>query len=87
MDNDFFNDDDDDDDYVPLNKIKTKTKFKKPKLSDIKVFKEKKKHTVKKLKVWNQNDVVQFDDIPKEGKPGQLITCCKLLLIVFKKGG
>ncbi|KAI8428806.1 hypothetical protein MSG28_007474 [Choristoneura fumiferana] len=41
LDDDFFQDDDDDD-YVPP-KEKQKTKFKKPKLSDIRVFKEKKK--------------------------------------------
>ncbi|KAM3962895.1 uncharacterized protein ACR2FA_002991 [Aphomia sociella] len=49
LEDDIFQDDDDDADYVPPTE-KLKTKFKKPKLSDIKVFKGK-KPIVRKLKV------------------------------------
>ncbi|XP_026753787.3 zinc finger protein 813-like isoform X1 [Galleria mellonella] len=49
LDDDIFQDDDDDADYIPPTE-KQKNKFKKPKLSDIKVFKGK-KPIVRKVKV------------------------------------
>ncbi|XP_048485107.1 zinc finger protein 84 isoform X1 [Plutella xylostella] len=65
LDDNFFQDDDyDDQDYVPPKKEKGKTKFKKPKLSDIKVYKEKK--VLGKVKVIKQES--------GEGK-ANLITC------------
>ncbi|KAI8428803.1 hypothetical protein MSG28_007474 [Choristoneura fumiferana] len=77
LDDDFFQDDDDDD-YVPP-KEKQKTKFKKPKLSDIRVFKEKKKTIVRKLKVltkiMDETNGASSDD--SKPKSATTITCCK----------
>lgn len=80
LEDDFFQDDDDDD-YVPPTE-KTKTKFKKPKLSDIKVFKG--KTVMRKIKVIK----TLKDDFGKDkmktredGKPTRStsITCYPIL--------
>ncbi|XP_047986488.1 zinc finger protein 875-like [Leguminivora glycinivorella] len=82
LDDDFFQDDDNDvdDDYVPP-KEKQKTKFKKPKLSDIKVFKEKKKTVVRKLKVLSKSD--SFESLSSsddgKGKTATTITCYPIM--------
>lgn len=79
MDDDIFQDDDDDD-YVPPTE-KAKTKFKKPKLSEIKVFKGK-KTIVRKVKVLKKIKD-EFDEKPnviksEDGKTkSTMITCCK----------
>ncbi|XP_063621512.1 zinc finger protein 69-like isoform X1 [Cydia splendana] len=80
LDDDFFQDDDDDD-YVPP-KEKLKTKFKKPKLSDIKVFKEKKKTIVRKLKVLSKSDSFETFQSPSDdgkGKTATTITCYPIM--------
>lgn len=88
--NDFFDDDvyhdDDDDDYVPPTE-KPKNKFKKPKLSDIKVFKGK-KPIVKKVKVikqYKQNPYGESSTIVIDDKKSTTITCCKYLHCNYKK--
>ncbi|XP_073951363.1 LOW QUALITY PROTEIN: uncharacterized protein [Choristoneura fumiferana] len=79
LDDDFFQDDDDDD-YVPP-KEKQKTKFKKPKLSDIRVFKEKKKTIVRKLKVltkiMDETNGASSDD--SKPKSATTITCYPIM--------
>lgn len=79
MDDDIFQDDDDDD-YVPPSE-KSKTKFKKPKLSEIKVFKAK-KPVVRKVRVVRQfkHDLRDADAINEERK-STTITCCKFCFI------
>ncbi|XP_049865922.1 zinc finger protein 583-like isoform X2 [Pectinophora gossypiella] len=76
LDDDFFQEDDDDD-YVPPEK---KTKFKKPKLSDIKVFKGK-KTVVRSVKVLTQ--VKSEDGKSKEKGEGKskatTITCYPIM--------
>lgn len=82
LDEDFFNNDDDDD-YIPP-ATKKKTKFKKPNLSDIKVFKEKTKPLVKRIKILRKKDLMlDNSDLQKhyEEKPGTLITCCEFIII------
>lgn len=79
LDDDVFQDDDDDD-YVPPVE-KPKTKFKKPKLSDIKVFKGKalvrKVKVVKKLKDDYSVDSNRSRDENKT--KSTTITCCKYI--------
>ncbi|XP_045764628.1 zinc finger protein 354A-like [Maniola jurtina] len=84
VDNDFFDDDvyhdDDDDDYVPPTE-KPKNKFKKPKLSDIKVFKGK-KPIVKKVKVikqYKQNPYGESSTIVIDDKKSTTITCYPIM--------
>ncbi|XP_052738485.1 zinc finger protein 43 [Bicyclus anynana] len=83
-DNDFFDDDvyfdDDDDDYVPPTE-KLKTKFKKPKLSEIKVFKGK-KPIVRKVKVIKQYKQEPYDEpsaIVIDDKKSTTITCYPIM--------
>lgn len=84
LDDDVFHydvDDDNDEDYVPVIE-KTKSKFKKPKLSDIKVFKGK-QTVVKKIKVLKGTKKDIFDTLDHEingkdkGRKATTITCCK----------
>ncbi|KAI5644084.1 zinc-finger associated domain (zf-AD) domain-containing protein [Phthorimaea operculella] len=84
LDDDVFQDDAEDDlDYKPPNK---KTKFKKPKLSDIKVFKGK-KTVIRKVKVLSQvkeemrNKQQNRQQTNKEGKPvkSTTITCYPIM--------
>lgn len=76
LDDDIFQDDDDDD-YVPPAE-KQKTKFKKPKLSEIKVFKGK-KPVVRKVKVLKK--IKEEIDEPCKSEDGKtkttMITCCE----------
>lgn len=82
--------DDDDDDYLPPAE-KTKSKFKKPTLADIKVFKAK-KPVVRKVKVIKQykqepiNDEDTNDDYFGDMKSKTTtITCCECFvsLMIF----
>ncbi|XP_072941109.1 uncharacterized protein [Epargyreus clarus] len=86
LDDDVFHydvDDDDDDDYVPLIE-KTRSKFKKPKLSDIKVFKGK-PTVVRKVKVLKGSKKDIFETLDREindrdkGRKATTITCYPLL--------
>lgn len=79
LDDDIFQDDDDDD-YVPPTE-KLKNKFKKPKLSEIKVFKGK-KTIVRKVKVLKKiKEEVDEKPVIKSESEGKgkttMITCCK----------
>ncbi|KAL4710476.1 hypothetical protein ACJJTC_008878 [Scirpophaga incertulas] len=79
FDDDAFQDDDDDADYIPPENIKSK--FKKPKLSEIKVFKDKKPivrkvKVVKKFKQDCEENSVKSD---KEQKKPTMITCYPIL--------
>lgn len=69
---DAFQDDFDDDDYVPPTE-KQKTRFKKPKLSDIKVFKG--KPVIRKIKVIKKIRE-DFDGSDRHSKSTS-ITCCE----------
>ncbi|XP_045512083.1 zinc finger protein 19-like [Pieris brassicae] len=80
LDNDFFTDygidNDDDDDYLPPLE-KSKSKFKKPKLCDIKVFNTKGKKTIiRKVKVVKQ---VKNTHIDGDNKRTTTITCFPIL--------
>ncbi|XP_038210720.1 zinc finger protein 391-like [Zerene cesonia] len=83
FDNDFFDDignDDDDDDYLPPLE-NTKSKFKKPKLSDIKVFNSKGKKTIiRKVKVVKHVKTLEMkNDSSCEDKKTTTITCFPIL--------
>ncbi|CAH0727753.1 unnamed protein product, partial [Brenthis ino] len=77
LDDDIFQDDDDDE-YVPPSE-KSKTKFKKPKLSEIKVFKAK-KPVVRKVRVVRQykNELVDAEAI-NEARRATTITCFPIM--------
>lgn len=86
--NDFFGDfgidNDDDDDYLPP-MDSSKSKFKKPKLCDIKVFNTKGKKTIiRKVKVVKQ---VKKTNNDSDNKHTTTITCCKynatLIMIIL----
>ncbi|CAH2236975.1 gastrula zinc finger protein XlCGF26.1-like [Pararge aegeria] len=83
-DNDFFDDDvyldDDDDDYVPPTE-KPKPKFKKPKLSEIKVFKGKKPivRKVKVIKQFKQEPYEESSTIVIDDKKSTTITCYPIM--------
>lgn len=82
LDDDIFQDDGNDSDYEPLSeKQQRSTKFKKPKLSDIKVFKGK-KTVVRKVKILSQIKTEKEGREKGEGKTkSTTITCCKYKII------
>lgn len=83
LEDDLFKDDSDDD-YLPPTKMK-KEKFKKPKLSDIKVFKENKRNMANRPKAMHRTAVVKPVVKPllvnnvKTDRPSTFITCYPLL--------
>lgn len=89
LDDDLFQDDGNDSDYEPLSeKQQRSTKFKKPKLSDIKVFKGK-KTVVRKVKILSQIKTEKEGREKVEGKTkSTTITCCKYKIIpIFNISG
>lgn len=80
LDDDVFQDDDDDEDYVPPVEV-SKSSFKKPKLSDIKVFKG--KTLVKKVKVVKKLrddfDIGSFRSRDENKAKSTTITCYPIL--------